>query len=420
MSTVSSQPKPAYVYDQASDTYYPVGSLQDLSAYATTTDLSSGLAAKSDYAMPKNAQTGTAYTFALADGQKLVTASNAAASTYTVPPQSSVAWAADTILRITNLGAGVVTIAGGSGVTVTNTAATLAQYQSANLIRTASDAWTVVPFSGSSRAAYSAVTGSPSISTVNGKTVIVWTGAGSISISAAGSCRAFILGGGGGGGRYVGGGGGAGGYFEGDIYLSAATHPVMIGAGGAPSYNNTVQGSNGGYSQVGGWGLNWTSPGGGGGASYGADGGPTGQSGLQGGSGGGGSAFGGGASAISGFGNNGGNGNQFSAGGGGGAGAVGGTSTGPGAPGGAGASSSITGSSVTRGGGGGGGGAGSTAGGSGGSGGGGAGGAGGNTPDNGTNGSAGTANTGGGGGGGGRFSSAGGPGGSGLVVLVIG
>ena len=95
-----------------------------------------------------NAQTGTTYTFVLADTSKTVTASNAAASTYTIPPQSSVVWVANTTINVTNLGAGVVTFAGGVGVTVTNTANTLSQYQSAQLIRTGSNAWTVVPTSG--------------------------------------------------------------------------------------------------------------------------------------------------------------------------------------------------------------------------------------------------------------------------------
>ena len=92
-----------------------------------------------------NNQTGTTYTFVIGDTGKTVTASNASASTYTIPPQSSVAWASGATLTVRNLGAGVVTFAGGVGVTVTNTAATLAQYTSAKLIRTASDAWTVVP-----------------------------------------------------------------------------------------------------------------------------------------------------------------------------------------------------------------------------------------------------------------------------------
>ena len=95
-----------------------------------------------------NAQTGTTYTFALTDVGKTVTASNASASTYTIPPTASVAWPTGTTLEVTNLGAGVVTFAAGAGVTVTNTAATLAQYASAALIRTGLNAWTVTPRSG--------------------------------------------------------------------------------------------------------------------------------------------------------------------------------------------------------------------------------------------------------------------------------
>ena len=116
----------------------------------TAAALNSELAAKYDSAPAINAQTGTTYTFVLADATagKTVTASNASASTYTVPPQSSVAFSAGALLRVTNLGAGVVTFAGGAGVTVTNTAGTLAQYQKATLVRTGSDAWTVIPFGG--------------------------------------------------------------------------------------------------------------------------------------------------------------------------------------------------------------------------------------------------------------------------------
>lgn len=95
-----------------------------------------------------NNQTGTSYTFVLADAGKTVTSNNASAVTFTIPPQASVAWANNTTLTVRNLGAGVVTIAGGSGVTVTNTAQTVAQYGEVKLIRTASNAWTVVPASG--------------------------------------------------------------------------------------------------------------------------------------------------------------------------------------------------------------------------------------------------------------------------------
>jgi hypothetical protein len=105
-----------------------------------------------------NAQTGATYTFVLSDTGKVVTASNAAATIYTIPPTASVAWTANTTLRVLNLGAGVVTFAAGAGVTVTNTAQTLAQYQSAQLVRTGLNAWTVTPDSGQSTSGMTLIT----------------------------------------------------------------------------------------------------------------------------------------------------------------------------------------------------------------------------------------------------------------------
>ena len=122
--------------------------------YAVSSDLVSAYPAKSlaiaqyidgyklDTGPVQNAQTGTSYTFALTDTTKTVTASNAAASAYTVPPQSSVVWENYTTLRILNLGAGVVTLTAGAGVTLNGTA-TVAQYSSATLVRTASNTWTI-------------------------------------------------------------------------------------------------------------------------------------------------------------------------------------------------------------------------------------------------------------------------------------
>lgn len=117
-----------------------------------------------------NAQTGATYTFVLSDTGKTVTASNASSQTYTIPPTASVAWTANTTLRVLNLGAGVVTFAAGAGVTVTNTAQTLAQYQSAQLVRTGLNAWTVTPDSGASGSGMtlvSATTIGTAVSSVN-------------------------------------------------------------------------------------------------------------------------------------------------------------------------------------------------------------------------------------------------------------
>ena len=67
-----------------------------------------------------NAQTGTTYTLVLADRGGLVTLSNASAITLTVPTNASVAFAVGTQIGLLQTGAGPVTIAGASGVTVTS------------------------------------------------------------------------------------------------------------------------------------------------------------------------------------------------------------------------------------------------------------------------------------------------------------
>jgi hypothetical protein len=151
-----------------------------------------------------NAQTGTTYTFALADASegKLVTASNAASSTYTVPPQSSVTWANGAVLRILNQGAGIVTIAAGSGVTINGTPLTLAQYRGAAIQRTASNTWTFVPFSGGVGNADFSDAATGTYTDGNG---VAWkykdySASGNLTISTAGLIEVMVLAGGGGGG----------------------------------------------------------------------------------------------------------------------------------------------------------------------------------------------------------------------------
>jgi hypothetical protein len=97
-----------------------------------------------------NAQTGTTYTFVLADDCKFVTASNASAQTYTIPPASSVAYSTGSQLNIIQKGAGQVTFAAGSGVTIRSNGATAAapklrvQYSSATAVYEGSDVWYVI------------------------------------------------------------------------------------------------------------------------------------------------------------------------------------------------------------------------------------------------------------------------------------
>ena len=93
-----------------------------------------------------NAQTGTTYTTVLADGGKLVTLSNGSAITLTIPPNSSVAYPIGSKLDFIQIGAGQVTVAGGTGVTV-NSTPTLkfrAQHSGASCIKIATDTWQLV------------------------------------------------------------------------------------------------------------------------------------------------------------------------------------------------------------------------------------------------------------------------------------
>jgi hypothetical protein len=95
-----------------------------------------------------NAQTGTTYTLVAADASyKLVTCSNAAAITVTVPP--SIFTAGD-VINLQQIGAGQVTFAQGAGVTITSTGATSAspklrvQESACTVICTAANTFTIV------------------------------------------------------------------------------------------------------------------------------------------------------------------------------------------------------------------------------------------------------------------------------------
>jgi hypothetical protein len=94
-----------------------------------------------------NAQTGTTYTLVVGDKNKIVTASNAAAITITVPPS---VFSANDIINVQQIGAGQVSFAQGSGVTITSTGATStapklrAQYSAASVICTASNTFTII------------------------------------------------------------------------------------------------------------------------------------------------------------------------------------------------------------------------------------------------------------------------------------
>ena len=104
-------------------------------------------------ALALNAQTGTTYTFVLADADnKLVTASNASAQTYSIPTNANVAYAIGSQINIIAIGAGQVTINAVTSGTTTilsngGTAASpklRVQYSSATCIKVATDTWYVI------------------------------------------------------------------------------------------------------------------------------------------------------------------------------------------------------------------------------------------------------------------------------------
>lgn len=136
--------------------YNGIGWVAKTSARATDAELKSrtnhtgeqamstvtGLAAALTTLTP-NAQAGTSYTLDLADAGARVSMSNAAANVVTVPPNSAVAFPVNTIIYVSQDGAGATSLAAGSGVTI-NTADGLkvgGQYKMVSLIKTATNTW---------------------------------------------------------------------------------------------------------------------------------------------------------------------------------------------------------------------------------------------------------------------------------------
>jgi hypothetical protein len=123
---------------------------------ATTADLSTAQTlTNKTLTAPKvnltfNAQVGTTYTFVLSDNGQMVTANNASAQTYTIPPNADVAFPDGAQINVIQIGAGQVTFAQGSGVTIVSTGATAAapklraQYSSATLVKRSTNLWYVL------------------------------------------------------------------------------------------------------------------------------------------------------------------------------------------------------------------------------------------------------------------------------------
>ena len=99
-----------------------------------------------------NAQTGTTYTFVLADQGKYITASNASAQTYSIPTNATAAFPIGTSIDLIQIGAGQVTVSAASSgtTTVLSTGGTAAapkarvQYSALTCKKVATDTWHVI------------------------------------------------------------------------------------------------------------------------------------------------------------------------------------------------------------------------------------------------------------------------------------
>ena len=90
-------------------------------------------------------QSGTTYTLVLGDAGDYIQTTSTTAVTITVPPQSSVTWAADTEIYFEQNNTGQITIAAGSGVTINSseTLKSFARYSVIALKRVAENVWTL-------------------------------------------------------------------------------------------------------------------------------------------------------------------------------------------------------------------------------------------------------------------------------------
>lgn len=107
-------------------------------------DASNTLSATVSQAVTQTTQAGTTYTLALVDANTVVESNNAAAVTVTVPPNSAAAFPVGTTIGLRQYGAGQVTVAAGSGVTLRSRDGVLklaGQYAEAALTKRAADEW---------------------------------------------------------------------------------------------------------------------------------------------------------------------------------------------------------------------------------------------------------------------------------------
>jgi len=95
-----------------------------------------------------NTQTGTTYTLVLTDQSKIVELNNASANTVTIPTNASVAYPTGTQIMISQIGAGLTSVEGDTGVTVNGVSAgsvdSQGQWYALALYKRATNEWVVI------------------------------------------------------------------------------------------------------------------------------------------------------------------------------------------------------------------------------------------------------------------------------------
>lgn len=114
---------------------------------ATTAFVAAAILAGQGAVVGVNTQTAS-YTTVLADSGKVVEANSASALTFTIPPNSSVAYPVGAILNVTNINTGALTLAPGAGVTLQSPSGLrlTTQWASAALYQRAANVWVVSGF----------------------------------------------------------------------------------------------------------------------------------------------------------------------------------------------------------------------------------------------------------------------------------
>jgi hypothetical protein len=119
------------------------GNIGDLTAAQAKTVLA---ITDSDVAKPVTTQAGTAYTAVAGDANSYIRFTNGGTITFTIPPNSSVAYAIGTEITFEQAGAGLLSVAAGAGVTINSRAGDLTlagQYAVAAMKKVGTDTWTL-------------------------------------------------------------------------------------------------------------------------------------------------------------------------------------------------------------------------------------------------------------------------------------